>query len=262
MPASGPAEVLQFETAMFDSPLYDPNAKWRADPVSEAQIRTLGLTASTAAAMTKGQAAELISSSALPRDNEIEFLKFFGVALAEGATQQDGYCEIEKIIADAANRKKWEDRPATKRERVIIEYMEGFDAAQSATSKDAANKLKTYPKSTSSQAKYSACLEWLEGWRKVESAFEIREIHIADHYDSLARDPEGRGLKRVSQTLVRQAIDLLETEHGTTLEALEQDHWFHLRVAHTIRRLDSDTASQLSVSNIEFFCPWENEQKG
>jgi hypothetical protein len=246
---------------MFDSPLYDRNAKWRADAATEAQLSALGLTAAPANAMTKGQAAELISYSALPRDNEIEFLKFFGVALAEGATQQDGYCEIVKIVADPANRKKWEDRPATERERVIIEYMEGFDAARSATSKDAASKLKAYPKRASSQAKYSACLEWLAGWQKVENTYELRAIFIADHCDSLARDPEARGLRRINLNLVRDAIDLLETEQRQDLEHLEQDSWFHLRIAHAMRRLDPSVASKYAVTNDAIFCPWENEPK-
>lgn len=244
---------------MFDSPLYDPNAKWRADPVTEAQLKALGLKASSAGTMTKGRAAEMISRSLPVSSDETSFLKFFDVDLPDAATQQDACYAIAKIIVNPANRSKWEARPATKRERLIIEYMEGQEAAQTATSKDAADRLKTYTLLASMQTKYSRCLEWLEGWQKVEDAHSWRESFIAGHFDALARDPEARGLKRVRVDLVRKAIELLEIEQGKSLEVLEQDDWFYLRVADAMRRLDPSASPHFATAHQAIHCPWISE---
>jgi hypothetical protein len=259
MASSGPKSLSALEAAMFNSPLYDPKAKWRAEPATDAQLKALGLTIAAATAIIKGQAAELISCSLPVSSDETAFLKFFDVKLPEPSTQQDAYSAFATIIIDPANRLKWEARAAAERERLIIEYMENAAAAQTATVTTAADKLKAYAQMPSTQAKYARCLEWLKGWQQVEDTHSRRESFITDHYESLARDPEACGLQQVELDLVRKAIELLETEHGTTLKVLEQDTWFYLRVADAMRRLAPSVSPHFTKAHQDIHCPWINE---
>src|SRR4051812_44121614 len=113
---------------MFDSPIYDPQAAWRHQPATERQrnrLNDLGIPHS--GNITKGEAANMISSVQAPKVDEIEFLEFFGVSDAASLRQLDARKKIATIIADPdpANKIKWINRPATPEQIALIQHFRG-----------------------------------------------------------------------------------------------------------------------------------------
>ena len=93
---------------MFNFKLHDPKATWRSDPPTEFQLARLSeLGVQSAPAITKGQAADLISEQSEPNTEETAFLDFFGVRDAANLNQLVARRKIADIISDPKNAVKW-----------------------------------------------------------------------------------------------------------------------------------------------------------
>ena len=92
---------------MFGNPLYDPNASWRREPASDAQVDWLDdLGIKAPKGLTKGEASDLISSAINPDLDQLEFLRAQGVTLPATATQLDANRKIAAIVAGSFDKKR------------------------------------------------------------------------------------------------------------------------------------------------------------
>jgi hypothetical protein len=173
--------------SLFDSALYDPNAAWRSESPSEAQLRLLTeLGLPPTPGMTKGQASDLISRSKEPDPEQIAFLKFFGVKLSKSATQLDANQRIVDIVSDPANKTKCEARPATAEQKEIIRHVDG--KVPVGITLVAADKLiRSYSRDEAKNHKHKEITAVLDERQAVDDAKESRMSFIRDHCENLNR---------------------------------------------------------------------------
>lgn len=220
---------------MFNSKIHDPKAAWRADPASDAQkvaLKELGFRVSTA--LTKGEAADLISAESDPDDDEIEFLSIFGVRDAASLNQLEARRAIARIVADPEDQKRWEERPASKEQRDLIRHVEGSVPA-SLTMTDAETIIGGFDKDDAKSAKADA-------FREQQAADENRRYEREDTLgmirDGINDDPGYHELKRVSMRDVKRAVEAIEAETGEDVVRLSEVSSFDEQVAARIRQMN------------------------
>ena len=222
---------------MFGSKIYDPDATWRAEPASAMQLRALAdLGFRPIHLLTKGEAADEISARTEPAPEEVEFLRFFGVRLANGTTALDARRAIGLIIADEVNRRRWEQRPADSEQRELIRAVEG-KVPKGLTWWEAQQRINTYSKDGALEARMEAAME---AWDRREE----RRAMIDDHCEMINLHPGSYGLKRVGKKLVEKAIEQWEAAPRVGVEVLEHRQDYYEQLADRIRRIDPSKASK------------------
>lgn len=227
---------------LFENKLYDLNAEWRNDPISDSQKQALErIGVHVTSSMTKGDAADLISAHREPEDDEIEFLAFFGVKLNSDATQLDARNSIARICSKSDHRAKWELRPASRQQRFLIQRVEGA-VSKSLTWNEAEELVRSYAHDPTHS-------ESLEEAETALAAEEDREAEIESIAEYLNSDPSQYDLSKVGIKLITQAIEKMEQQSGRSLEKLHDRNDFFERLASTIKLIDpSKTVSGSEAS--------------
>jgi hypothetical protein len=237
--------------------LYDPGASWRAEPATDAQRKLLAdMQIAAPEIATKGDLSDLISKNQEPNEDEVTFLKFFGVKLPKAATQFDAGKQIFEILSDPTNMAKWDARLATKRQKNIILIVEG-KVPQGLTLIAADKLIKAYWNDAKKNANYEAAIDALDQRQAADDDKEDRAYSIKHHCDYINSQPANFGLKRVSLKAVTHAVGVLEQRNGEPLEKLEDDTWFWERIADEIRKVDPSKATSEALRRPAFFRPWE-----
>lgn len=95
---------------------------WYFDHMTERQARRLEEDGRKySGQLTKGQASDLIGLGEQPNEEDREVLRFFKSPL-RGMNETRARHEIALLFREEANRKAWEDRPATARQREFFRF--------------------------------------------------------------------------------------------------------------------------------------------
>lgn len=229
---------------VFDSKIHEPNARWRADPATDRQLKelaTLGVPA--CALLTKGEAADIISQHRPAELEDEEFLRFFGIKVPRDMTQYDAAQHIARIIADPDNRQRWEARPATKFQRALIKHVEGSVPAN-LTEPEADKLIATFDETKSDRAD-----AFRDEWYAAEDAREYREDEIRIIYDALKDDREFYNLAHVRLKDVRRVVAEIESETGKDVIELNSGADFEGLVAARILSGASRKSTAMRMSD-------------
>lgn len=180
---------------------------WYFEQMSEYQARRLEEDGRKYSGdLTKGQASDLIGLGEQPDEDDREVLRFFKMPL-RGMNETRARHEIALLFQDAANRKAWDDRPATTRQREFFRFF-GLKPGVGLLKRDADQQIAERLK----QARQSGD-PLADQWQTYDA--------ILDDFD----DPdfrEGYDIRKPGASAVRKAIDALLAE-GRTWDDLDSD---------------------------------------
>jgi len=182
--------------------------QWFFDEVTERQmqrIQEMGLKIS-GGRPTKGEASDIIGLFEPAEDENIEILKFFKISL-KGMNQSKVRYEVGELLQDPEKLESWKNRPASAMQKEFYRFF-GVKVPQGLTHEIASKDIIEYRKKLDEEDETR-----MEEW----DAFE-------DIYDEI-NDPDFRedyGLKSISISLYRSAIDKLKNE-GKTITELSDD---------------------------------------
>lgn len=180
--------------------------RWYFDPMTEFQARRLtedGMTFSPS--LTKGQASDLIGLGESPDDEDLEVLRFFKRPL-RGMNKARARHEVAVLFQDEANRRAWEDRPATDVQREFYRFF-GMSLQAGLPKRQADAEISQ--KLSAAQAESDPRLDH---WRTLAQLFD-------DFSDAEFR--EGYDMKKPSLQAIRKAAEALAAEAGW--EAVDSD---------------------------------------
>lgn len=156
--------------------------------------------------LTKGQASDLIGLDEPPDEDKLEILRFFKQPL-RGMNETRARHEIALLFQDEANRKAWEDRPATARQKEFFRFF-GTKPSAGLLKREADQQITERLKQAQDSDDPLA-----NQWRTYDG--------LLDDFD----DPdfrEGFGIRKPGVSAIRKAIDALIAE-GRTWDDLDSD---------------------------------------
>lgn len=182
--------------------------QWFFDEATERQmkkIQEMGLKIS-GGHPTKGQVSDIIGLFEPPEDNNIEILKFFKTSL-KGMNQSKARHEVSKLLQDPEKMDRWRNRPASSMQKEFYRFF-GIKVPQGLTHEMASKFINEYREKLGEEGETR-----INEWAAFEDIYE--EINDPDFRDD-------HGLKSISISLYRSAIDELKSE-GKTLTELADD---------------------------------------
>jgi len=185
---------------------------WRDEPASDSQKHLLtkkGLNFSDT--ITKGEASDLIGTVMPAEDEMVEILRFFKVPAVDSMNQTDARKKVNEIFADENNRKKWENKNATKRQKEIYKFF-GIEIPKALRSEDAEKVIQNLMENEE---------KW-ERWEQYEDEVDERQSRLEDLHESIADYRDLYDCKKISKSLLEQIIQELEAS-GLTFEQLESE---------------------------------------
>jgi hypothetical protein len=181
---------------------------WRQDPATERQksrLKAEGI--DFPENITKGQASDLIGTTEEPSVDELAILKFFKVSGIPKMSQTDARRKIDELFADEQKIKKWEERPADKRQKDIYKFF-NIPLPQNLRYKDAEKFIDELFKD--------------EAKRKAWDKLDERESWFEDTLDTVNNDRDYYDLKKISMKLLKQIVESLESS-GVTLDQIDEN---------------------------------------
>lgn len=157
--------------------------------------------------VTKFEATKLISKTQKPSSYQKAVLKRFG----EAATNEwDAREKVEVIFSDTKNVQKWDNRPAKKQDKLLIEFMEGKKFSR-LTNKKAEQLIAGYYDDTELEVKADNFIDELD---RLEDEKEERSDTIQEILEAINDEPSYYGLTRVSKKQVSATIEIVEANLG------------------------------------------------
>lgn len=191
---------------------------WFYEPATDRQLERLKaegmLIRYKNAALTKGQASDLIGLCSEPEEENLEVLRFFKVRTA-GFNESRARHEVALLLSKPESRRAWDKRPATPWEREFYTFFE-LKCPKDLTSNDAKRAQREFFASLNEED------EWkIEAWSSYESIYE----EIADPYfreDYAMRKPTIPQFRKAMEALVAagHTFEKLQDELEVVIEKL------------------------------------------
>lgn len=166
--------------------------------------------------ITKTQATKLISQSIEPSAENKAILKRFGESVSNEWEARE---KIKLLFSDPKNVTKWENRPAAKRDKLLIEHMEQKRFSR-LSHKKATQLISDYYENPDLEKKADAFLDEMD---REEDEKEERKDIIQMIHESINDEPSFFGLVKVSKKQTIAAVKEVEIKQKTGIVKLWDD---------------------------------------